>query len=263
MKIHENNKRIFNLALAKFIGFYQVLDTEKVTFLGRHNVWYRIFVFLIVYECLIAAMLFLNSLYYSKNNITESLLYTGFVINMLYASYKMYIVLKRTKDIWDCLSITQFDFTSYDHRDRRIILDLWRNRSIWFTNTFAVFCFIMLIFDLASPLAFNDTFMVMKNRDGSSSNYRLNVLNLYLFVPEEDYNTYFNIFYLIETFGICIFVIFIVVFDTIVMTSCLALSCQLHMNFAAFESVGHTSVVDSPNSKYINVHTLEIFKIDI
>jgi len=254
MKIQDNGKQIFNQALEKFIGFYQLVDIEKVTFLGRHNVRYRIFVFLIVYECIIAAMLLLNGLYYSENNTTEFILYTGFVINMLYASYKMYIVLKRTKDIWDCLSITQFDFTSYNHRDRRIILDLWRNRSIWFTNTFVAFSLLMLIFYAVCPLAFNDTFLVMKNRDGLSSNYRLNVLNLYLFVPEEVYNTYFNIFYIIETFGICIFVFFIIVFDTIVMTLCLALSCQLHMNFAAFESVGHTSVVDSPNSKYINVH---------
>ncbi|KAE9539985.1 hypothetical protein AGLY_005237 [Aphis glycines] len=252
MKIQDNDKQIFNLTLAKFIGFYQVMDTEKVTFLGRHNVRYKIFVFLIVYECLIAAILLLNCLYYSENNTTEFIRYTGFVVNMFYASYKMYIVLKRTKDIWDCLSITQFDFTSYDHRDRRIILDLWRNRSIWFTNTFVVFSLIMLIFYTACPLAFNDTFIVMKSRDGLSSNYRLNMVNLYLFVPEEVYNTYFNIFYIIETFGICIFVLFTVVFDTIVMTLCLALSCQLHMNFAAFESVGHTSVVDFPNNNIDN-----------
>jgi len=264
MKIHDNNKRIFNLALAKFIGFYQVLDTEKVTFLGRHNVRYRIFVFLIVYECLIAAMMLLNGLYYSENNITESILYIGFVINMLYASYKIYIVLKRSKDIWNCLSITQYDFTSYDHRDRRIILELWRNRSIWFTNTFMIFFCILATFYVTFPLAFNNTFIVMKNRDGSTSTYRMNVLNLYLFIPEEAYNnTYFNVFYIIEASGTYVLVLFIIIFDTVVMTLCLALSCQLHMNFAAFESVGHTSVVDSPNSKYINVHSLKTFKVDI
>ncbi|KAE9528124.1 hypothetical protein AGLY_012546 [Aphis glycines] len=254
MKIHDNHKRIFNLALAKFIGFYQVLDIEKVTFLGRRNVRYRIFVFLIVYECLIAVMMLLNGLYYSKNNITESILYTGFVINMFYASYKMYIVLTRSKDIWDCLSITQYDFTLYDHRDRRIILDLWRNRSIWLTSTFMIFSFVMVTFYVTCPLVFNNTFIVMKNRDGSTSTYRMNVLNLYLFIPEEAYNnTYFNVFYIIEASGTYVLVLFVIIFDTIVMTLCLALSCQLHMNFAAFESVGHTSVVDSPNNNNDNI----------
>jgi len=38
MNIHGNSNRIFNLVLAKFLGIYQILDTETVTFLGRHNV---------------------------------------------------------------------------------------------------------------------------------------------------------------------------------------------------------------------------------
>lgn len=164
-------------------------------------------------------IIIINGLYYSKNNTIESIIYTGFVINMFYASYKMYIVLKRTKDIWDCLSITQYDFTSYDHRDRRIILDLWQNRSIWFTSIFIIFTFVMVTFYVTCPSAFNNTFIVMKNHDGSSSTYRMNVLNLYLFIPEEAYNnTYFNVFYVIEASGIFVLVLFVVIFDTIVMT---------------------------------------------
>lgn len=44
MKIQDSEKHILNLAFAKFIGLYQMLDTETVTFLGCHNVLYKMFV---------------------------------------------------------------------------------------------------------------------------------------------------------------------------------------------------------------------------
>ena len=99
MNIQGNSDRIFNLALAKMFGFYQIFDTESVTFLGRHNVHYKFFVFLIVYESLISAIVFLNGLYYCKNNIAEGMFYFAFVGNAMYANYKMYLILKHTYDI--------------------------------------------------------------------------------------------------------------------------------------------------------------------
>jgi len=183
MNIHGNKNRIFNLEFAKLLGFYQILDTETVTFLGHHNVHYRIFVLLIAYECVMSAILCLNGLYYCINNISESILYFGFVVNMLYSSYKMYIVLNHSKLIWDCLSITQFDFTTYGLKHRRT-LEVWRNRSIKSTYMFAIVSIIVLNCFLACPFLFSNTFIMMKNHDGSTSAYHLNVLNLYLFVSD-------------------------------------------------------------------------------
>lgn len=90
----------------------------------------------------------------------------------------------------------------------------------------------------------------MKNHYRSSIAYRLNILNLYLFVKEEAYNTYFYVFYIIETFGIAISVLFIIIFDTVVNTLDFALSGQLQMISTAFESVGHKSFYFS-NGKYL------------
>ncbi|XP_060876983.1 uncharacterized protein LOC132949888 [Metopolophium dirhodum] len=244
MNIHgSNSNRIFNQKLAKIFGFYQILDTETVTFLGRHNVYYRIFVFLIVCECLFSAIACLNGLNYIVNNhnIIQAMVYFGFVVNALYGNYKMYIILNNSKVVWDCFSITNFDFTSYGIQGRHT-LTAWRNLSIKYTNKYSIFFLTILIMYVASPVVFSDSFIIIKNHDGSSSAYRLNLLNLYLFVSEETYNTYFYVFHIFESLGMVITTLFIIIFDTIVNTLALALTGQLQMISTAFESVGHKSL---------------------
>ncbi|CAI6364349.1 unnamed protein product [Macrosiphum euphorbiae] len=245
MNIRGNSDRIFNLVLAKMFGFYQILDTESATFLGRHNVNYTFFVFLIVYECLISAIVFLNGLYYCTNNIIEAMFYFGFMGNAMYASYKMYLILYHSKVIWDCFSATKFDFTSYGVQGIHT-LNKWRNLSIKYTNIYMMFFLTFLFFLVTVPLVFSNTFVTMKNHDGSTSSYRLSLLSLYLFISEETYNTYFYVFHTIESSGIAIAVLFILIFDTIVYTLVIALSGQLQMISTAFESVGH-KCLHSPN----------------
>lgn len=157
MNFHRNSSRIFNLVLDNIFGFYQILDTDTVTFLSRHNVHYRVFVFLIVYECLISVMMCLNGLYYCINNMIETILDFGFMVNSLYAIYKICIILNHSKVMWDCWSITQFDFTSYGLHSRHT-LDEWRNRSIKSTRIYVIFTSLLFIFYVACPLVFSNTF---------------------------------------------------------------------------------------------------------
>jgi len=112
--------------------------------------------------------------------------YFGFVVNALYGNYKMYIILNSSKVIWDCLSITKFDFTSYGVQGRHK-LNEWQNISIKYTSIYSIFFLITLILYVASPAVFSNSFIIIKNYDGSSSAYRLNLLNLYLFISEETY----------------------------------------------------------------------------
>ncbi|XP_029345906.1 uncharacterized protein LOC115034176 [Acyrthosiphon pisum] len=247
-----NSDSIFNLKLAKIFGFYQILDTETVTFLGRHNVYYRIFVFLIVYQCLLSAIVFLNGLYYpvNNNNIIQAMFYFGFVVNVLYGNYKMYIILNRSKVIWDCLSITKFDFTSYGVQGRHT-LNVWRNLSIKYTNIYVMFYLTISILTVASPMVFNNSFIIIKNQDGLSSAYRLGLVNLYLFISDETYNSYFYVFHIVESLGLVINTLFIIIVDTIVNTLAFALAGQLQMISTAFESVGHKSL-HFPNNNVDN-----------
>jgi len=249
MNIQGNSERVFNQLLAWRLGIYQVLDPETVTFLGRHNVHYRFLVFCTIYQCVMAVLMGLCGLYYFMNNIVVSIPYFSFLVNMVYASYKMYILLNYSNIIWDCMSVTRFEFTSCGLRGR-YTLDMWRNISIKKTNIYTIFFLSMLISYVACPLVFNNTFITMKNHDGSFSVYRLNVLNLYLYFSEETYNTYFYFIYIAETMGISVCVVFVIIFDTVVNTLGYALSGQLQMMSTALESFGHKSL-ESPNSKFL------------
>lgn len=246
MRNRDDKKQIFNLLLAKSLGVYQMLDPNTEKYLGRHNVYRCVFIMLVFYNCLISMTAFLNGLYYWSNHTMESIFYFGMGLNILYISYKMCLLLNNSKEIWDCLSITQYDFMTYGHRDRRI-LDFWRKRSIGITYIITIILFLFTCFYVMYPLIFSGRFVVMKNHDGSSSNYRLNVLNLCSFIPEQTYNTHYNVFYIIETVS-CVFSIFCsLAFDLNLMTLCLAITCQLEMIFSAFKSVTHN---ESPNGRY-------------
>lgn len=249
MKNIDDNELILNQLLAKILGLYQILDPKKVKLRGRfNNVYKSIFVILMLYQSIMSLILCLCGVYYWTNNTVESMIYLLISINILFANYKIYIVVHYSEDIWNCLSVTQFNFTNYRHQHRHI-LDLWRNLSIWLTYIFTVLCFLMAIGMAIYPLAFSNTFTVMKNHDVSSSTYGQNVLNLYLLFLEETYNTCFNVFYIIEIFCNTVILICIVIFDTILITLCLALTCQFQIICSSFELVGHKSY-HSSNSKY-------------
>jgi len=159
--------------------------------------------------------MYIRGLYFWVNNTVEALFNFTIAINILFGNYKIYVIVHYSKDIWNCLSITQFNFIKYGCQ-YRCILYLWRNRFMWVTYIFTVLVFFFLICWGTYPKAFNNTFLVIKNYNGSSSKYHLNIINLYFLCSEETYNTYFNIFYTIELFCLIILVLSIVIFDIII-----------------------------------------------
>jgi len=117
---------------------------------------------------------------------------------MHFCNYKMFIIVipNLSKDILNCFSITQFDFTNYWDKRK---MDLWRKRSIRFTNIIYSASFVLLLLSFMTyPLVFRGTFMI-KNQDSSISNYRINILNIfYTLFTDKICNTYFIVFYIIE-----------------------------------------------------------------
>jgi len=126
------------------------------------------------------------------------------MINLFFSNFKMYSIIRYSKDIWNNLSIMHFNFTKHERQIRRI-LNLWGNRIIWITYII----YTVLVFFIDNRFnnvykgiyqhVFSDT-----NYDGSSSKYRLNIIHLYLICSEETYNTYFNVFYIIEVSSVII-----------------------------------------------------------
>jgi len=241
-------KQVFNVNLAKKIGLYQILDPGIVKYSG-YNVLHVAVIYFIMFLAFMTTVVNVNGAYYWNNVHTNSLIYLVGSTTSYYVCYKMYVVIKNSGHIWDCLSVARFDFTKHKHRDGGL-LDIWRKRSVRVTYAYFYISIIALLSFLLYPVMFNDTTVKLENRNGSLSNYRINILNLHLLALFDDtkYNRHFGVFYFIEGMIAVIFLIMNFIVDMVLITLSLALMCQLQMVCIAFESLGHKKTSDRRTS---------------
>jgi len=246
MDIRDNQNHVFNVTLAKLIGLYQTLDPKTTKYRGK-NVHRIVMAFITLYLGVTGAMLTLSGAYYWTNNMPLSVDWYWKGIVSYAMCYSMWLIVNYSNDIWNCLSITCYDLTSKSIRDRSI-LDGWRERSVLITTILTFVYFMSAIIYFISSLALSNDILQVKNLEGLVKNYGYNLFNLYLFIFENTYNAYYNIFYMIEGFGVVSLITAFFVFDVLLLTFCLAITCQMQMICPAFESVGHKSLADHLSS---------------
>jgi len=246
MDIRDDQNHLFNITLAKCTGLYQFFDSQTMKFSGK-NVYQICFMFITLCMCVVGVIMTISGVYYWSNNMPLSVDYYWKSIVSLYTSYSMWVVVQNSNDIWNCLSITCYGFTSHSLRDRHI-LDRWREQSVLLTTILIIAYLTTSIIYFVSSLVVSNDILQVKNRDGSVSNYRSNVVNLCLFVSDETYNAHYNMFYIGETLFVIFVAIGMYVFDFLLVTLCLAIRCQMQMVCTAFESVGHKSLGDDLSS---------------
>jgi hypothetical protein len=234
---------IFNIRLAKFTGLYQMLDPRTTKCLGR-NVYHIAFAFILMYLCAVSLMSTVSCLYYWTDNMSICLEDLWKVETALFIIYKMWIVIHHSNDIWSCLSITWYGFTSFGFRERHI-LDHWRKRSMRFSTLFAITYLICLAIFAGCTQAFRNKITPVKNRDGSVGYYRQNIMNFYIIVSDETYNAYYNTFCFAEALFTVSLAMLFLIFDILLVTLCFAICGQMQIINATFESVGHKSIRDS------------------
>ncbi|KAL5239261.1 hypothetical protein ACI65C_006671 [Semiaphis heraclei] len=188
----------------------------------------------------------LSGLYNWTVNIPVSMDYFWKSENALYAIYKTWIVVHHSDDIWNCLSITRYGFTSFSNRHRRL-LDRWRERLVWLTNIYSIFYLTMLIIYVATTLVISDDISPVKNYDGVISYYRQNAMDFYFIVSDKTYNENYYMFYFFEVLFYFLLTTLFLVFDILFVTLCFGICCQMQIICSSFESVGHKSLSVSPS----------------
>ncbi|KAL4084860.1 hypothetical protein QTP88_027739 [Uroleucon formosanum] len=247
MEIRNEKNHVFNIKLSKLTGLYQLLDPGTVKYLGR-NVYHIAIVCVLLYMCLFSLISILSSLYYWTANISISMDYFWKSETTLYIIYKIYFVVCHSKEIWNCLSITRYDFTSFKYQNRHVILDRWRERLAWLTTIYAIMYLTATVSYLVITLAFSKDKLPVKNHDGSIGYYRQNAMNFYIIVSDGTYNAHYYMFYFIEALFVGLTGLFFFIFDFLLVTLCFGMCCQMQIICSAFESVGHKSLrgLDSP-----------------
>jgi len=243
MDIRDDQNNLFNITLAKYMGIYQMLDPQTTRFRGL-NVYHIVMIFIILFLCVFAVIINISVVYYWTDNMLLSIDFIWKGMIMLYACCPIWVIVNYSNDIWDCLSITCYGFTSYSLRYRHI-LDRCKERSVFITTAITFLYFTSFVIYIVSSLTLLNDIIPVKNRDGSISNYQHNIINLYLLVSDDTYNAHYNIFYMLEVLILVFVIIPYCIFDFVTVTLCLAIRCQWQMICTAFESIGHTSLGDN------------------
>jgi len=251
MDIRNENNYVSNIRLAKCIGLYQVLNIETKKIYGK-NVYHIVAAIIALYLSVISIMFNFSSLYYWKNDMIISIDYFWKAEIAMFMMYKLWIIIHYSNDIWNCLSVTWYGFTSSFNFRRRHVLDRWRKRSIRFSTLFLFTYLFCLTIYMGFTQAFRNDITLVKNRDGSVGYYRQNIMNFYIIVSDETYNTYYNTFCFAEALFTVSTSILFLIFDTLLVSLCFAICGQMEMIGFAFESVGYKSVHDprSPTGEY-------------
>lgn len=246
MNYSEDENCIMSSLMAKCTGLYYIIDAKGPK-LGGQNVVHIMIMVMIAFTA-VSLPLCLIGLYYWCNDVTQIIIQPIIVANFLFGCFKAYTIVRYSDDIRRCLEVTRFDFLSgaLDDPDSALFFRTCRNMSAKFTGWFAASShFVLLVWTLFPFLVVGKTVEIM-NRDGSFSSYHFNPYNMYFWVSRETYNEWHLVFHFIEwMFGLC-FVLSMVLFDTLMVTLCIAITCQMRVIADAYRKLGHDSCRAAP-----------------
>lgn len=230
------NNYIFNHNLAYAIGLNQILSPRTVKTCG-YNV-YHIIIVLFGLFLTTMSIVCCTGLYYFRNDIIVFIFYLGSVNNYVFSCYKIMTVMYYSKDIWSIIDGSSFDFMVYKNYNKDVFKK-WMERSVWVTYLYILMTFLALIVWGLCPYLLNNMIITMKNTDGSVQKYRMNIFNLYLLISSDTYNDNFYLYYFLEVIVLICFLYFTMIFDIVMVSICLTLSCQLESISKAIASLGH------------------------
>ncbi|CAI6344517.1 unnamed protein product [Macrosiphum euphorbiae] len=231
---------VMSSLMAKCTGLHYIIDPEGPT-LGGHNVFHLTVMVMIAFT---AACLSLCpfGLYYWANDVTQCIIQLIIIGNFSFACFKGFTMVRHSDDIRRCLEVASFDFGSgaiMSDPDSARFFRTCRNALSAFTGWFAASSHLVLLVWTLLPFVVVGKSVEIKNRDGSTSDYHFNPYNMYFLVSSDTYNRWHLFFHLVEwAFGMC-FVLFMVLFDTFMVTLCVAITCQMRGIADAYRKLGH------------------------
>lgn len=233
-----NDDYVFNIKLSKYIGLYQILDPSTVKFYNC-NV-FRIFIIFASVFILSISLLCPMGFYHLMNDVIAFTFYLGVVEQFLISVYKALHIVYYSSDLWKIILNTSYALFSYAFYNRNIF-KYWQKHSL---NVIVLYimaiCFNLVIWTI-TPFIFNNTLISVKNLDNSYSYYRLNILNVYLPIPAELYNIYFNVFYIMDSTILVSYLICTTIHDIFKIMTCYTLVCQLETVNDGFQTLGENN----------------------
>ncbi|XP_050527601.1 odorant receptor 46a-like isoform X2 [Daktulosphaira vitifoliae] len=232
------NKFIINIKLSKFLGLISLINPNSPK-LYNNNV-YHIIIRLFLGYIFIIESLCVAGLYFWNNNFNQFTTILEIIINSSFMIYKTVAIVKHSNKIWKILDFTRIDFMKYIYHER-YTLEKCRKKSIRLTNLYTITCYFACLSWVFMPFFTNKKFVV-KDRKGNTEIYRLNVYNIFFNTSVTNYNKYYYFFHFLELiFGLGS-MHFSIIFDTLLISTCFALSSQLETLKNTYSSLGRRTI---------------------
>jgi len=238
-----------NLKLWKLSCFYHMLKSNNNTKIFNCNVQRLIF---FLYGAIVNCMVVYSTtgFFVEMDDIISDIdmfLAVFVTVNFFFCSWRMYIILKKSRTICDLLNVSKFNFlTSKKCREHLNIIYNCRDRTMKITNYFFVFSIIVLMQWIIFPIIVTMfTVVDVKN------SHLPNIMNLRFPVSTHIYNQNYVIFYLMEIV-IATFPIYIItVTDTLILSFSWVIISQQEVLEQAFKNIGNEE--NSQSSKKKNI----------
>lgn len=238
MDLAKPEKYIFNLKIAKRIGLYQILDPSSMKIRG-YNAYCVVFFVVSLLIDFIPSTIFSSGLYFWRNDNLTFFFNIATLSNILFASFKIFMILYNSGKLRKCIDVTSFNFLSHYQYYNENLSKQTRKRVIQLTNAYGIFMISVSIMWTISPIILSGVVVKIKNADNSYNTYRLNMIGLYFPVSSETYNDHFFIFYFIEMIIVNSVIFFYFVTDILLVSLCLAFRCQMEKISEAIQLLGH------------------------
>lgn len=195
MESENGQNFIINLKLMKLIGLFQILCPNSLKMFG-----FFIFKSIAVIPIIILTIsifFFCLSIYYCLDNFNEIMRYLLLVVAGFTAIGKSYLVIVKSKKIWNCLDLTYINFLSYKNHNKEILQNA-RQKILTETTIFLFLWLSIIVSWILSPILLKGKYW-FATFENKTQRYRYNSLNIIFPVSSEFYDENYLLFFTLET----------------------------------------------------------------
>lgn len=211
------------MRLMKLIGLYQILNPSSPKVLGINIFKYMTVIQLFIIQ--MSAFEFILNIYFCWDNINEVTKYCMYLQSDVIATIKLYYVLKKSDEIWNCIWLTSTNHLVYKYHSGRIF-EAGRSKSKSYSLLIMLLWVTLVISWISLPYMVNN-YYVEVNVENAVYRYRFSALNCLYPVTDKFYNKHFIAYNCVESTILICWGHARMIFDVLVTSMCITVAFQL------------------------------------
>lgn len=235
--MNDGQKSIVNSQTLKYIGVFKFLNPQSPKIYDI-NIYKLIAKIELLFSTL-SLILTTFSIYYSSYDMNLCVPYIFYFVSIFEKSLFQYYIIKYSDNIWDFMHVINKNFIVFNNPIKEPFSTEPSKYKIAMRTTLYIWVFVSITW-IFTPLVQQKNYRVIHFRN-NIYNYHYSVFNFIIPITDKIYNEYFIIIYVIEAIVMICFIHMAILYDSIVITSCISIEYQLQRianSYSAFKFVG-------------------------